>query len=217
MTEPLTINRLVHAAVRRDLDRLSRALDEFRDGDVDRARALALAFGNLRRELTRHHEGEDTYIWPMMAGAGVDPVLLGEMEAEHHAMAEALTESDAAMSTFARTGSAADAAAARAGVVRTREVVDRHLAHEESELEPELHRYMETPEWKAVEKKLSRQPPGVAGQFFAWLTDGMSDEHRAFLRTQVPAPVVTVLAKVFGRRYNRQIAPVWHDAGRLAG
>lgn len=57
----------------------------------------------------------------------------------------------------------------------------------------------------------------MAGQFFAWLTDGMSDEHRAFLRTQVPAPVVTVLAKVFGRRYNRQIAPVWRDAGRLAG
>ncbi len=47
------------------------------------------------------------------------------------------------------------------------------------------------------------------GPFFAWLTDGMSDEHRAFLRTLVPAPVVTVLARVFGRRYGREVAPVW--------
>jgi hypothetical protein len=87
--------------------------------------------------------------------------------------------------------------------------VDRHLLHEESELEPQLHPHTETPEWKAVEKKLSRQPPSVTGPFFAWLTDGMSDDHRAFLRTLIPAPVVTVLAKVFGRRYNRDIAPVW--------
>ncbi len=212
MTEPLTMNRLIHAAVRRDLDRLAAALSTVPDGDVDRARALALAFGNLRRELTHHHESEDTHIWPMLSTAGVDPALLGAMEAEHHAMAEALAETDAAMSTFARTGSAADAAAARASVVRTREVVDRHLVHEETELEPHLHEYEETPEWKAVEKQLRRQPLGVAGPFFAWLTDGMTDEHRAFLRKTVPAPVVTLLAKVFGRRYYREVAPVWRTA-----
>ncbi|TFV81435.1 hemerythrin domain-containing protein [Blastococcus sp. CT_GayMR20] len=209
MTEPMTMNRLIHGAVRRDLDRLSAALGRLPDGDRARAQDLQRAFANLRRELTHHHEGEDTYIWPMLSKVGVDPDLLSTMEAEHHTMAEALAETDTAMATVARTGSAADAAAARASVVRTQEVVNGHLAHEESELEPQLHRYTDTPEWKAVEKKLSRQPPGVAGQFFAWLTDGMSDEHRAFLRKTVPTPVVSLLAKLFGRRYNREIAPVW--------
>ena len=212
MTEPLTMNRLIHAAVRRDLDRLAAALSGFRDGDVARAADLSRAFGNLRNELTHHHEGEDAYIWPMLSKAGVDPELLATMESEHHAMAEALAETDTAMSTFARTGSAADAAAARASVVRTREVVDRHLVHEEKELEPQLHKFTNTPEWKAVEKKLSRQPLGVAGQFFAWLTDGMSSEHRAFLKSLVPTPVVSLLAKLFGRRYNREVAPVWRQA-----
>ena len=167
------------------------------------------AFANLRRELTHHHEGEDTHIWPMLATAGVDPELLEAMEGEHHAMADALAETAAAMDSVARSGSAADAAAARASVVQTQAVVEPHLTHEETELEPHLHRYEHTPEWKAVEKTLSRQPPGVAGPFFAWLTDGMSAENRAYLRTQVPAPVVSVLAKVFGRRYSREIAPVW--------
>ena len=37
---------------------------------------------------------------------------------------------------------------------RTREVVERHLHHEETELEPQLDPHLETPEWKAVEKKL---------------------------------------------------------------
>jgi hemerythrin-like domain-containing protein len=210
MTEPqLTMNRLIHAAVRRDLDRLSGALQSFRDGDTARARDLDRAYVNLRRELTHHHEGEDTHIWPMLAKVGVASNLLHEMESEHHAMAEALSETGAAMTALASSGSGADATAARESVVRTQAVVERHLLHEESELEPQLHPHTETPEWKAVEKKLSRQPPSVAGPFFAWLTDGMSDDHRAFLRTLIPVPVVTVLAKVFGRRYNRDIAPVW--------
>jgi hemerythrin-like domain-containing protein len=209
MTEPLTMNRLIHAAVRRDLNRLSSALRGFAEGDVDRARGLSLAFGNLRRELTHHHESEDTHIWPMLSGVGVDPDLLGAMEAEHHAMAEALADTDAAMTTLARTGSAAEAAAARASVVRTQEVVERHLSHEEKELEPYIRKYEDTREWKADEKKLRRQPPGVAGPFFAWLTDGMTADHQAFLRTLVPMPVVVLLARLFGRRYYREVAPVW--------
>ena len=203
------MNRLIHGAVRRDLDRLSAALDSFPDGDVSRARELDRAFVNLRRELTRHHEGEDTHIWPMLALQGIEPALLHDMESEHHAMAESLSETGAAMTALATSGSGAAAATARASVVRTQAVVERHLAHEESELEPQLQPLLETPEWKAVEKKLRREPPSVAGAFFAWLTDGMSEDHRAYLRSLIPAPVVTVLAKVFGRRYNRDIAPVW--------
>jgi hemerythrin-like domain-containing protein len=209
MTAPLTMNRLIHGAVRRDLDRLDAALAQVTSTDRRRAQELDRAYANLRRELTHHHEGEDAYIWPMLKDAGVDPALLEAMEGEHHTMADALSSTSAAMSAFAATGSPADAETARASVVRTREVVEQHLRHEEDELEPQLHNYVETPEWKAVEKKLSRQPPGIAGRFFAWLTDGMSDEHRAFLKQTVPSPVVTVLAKTFGRSYYKEVAPVW--------
>jgi hemerythrin-like domain-containing protein len=208
---PMTMNQLVHAAVRRDLDRLSSALGQLKDGDRSRAQALERAYTNLRRELTHHHEGEDTHIWPMLATVGVDRDLLDAMESEHHAMADALAETAVAMGAVAGSGSAADAAAARASVVRTQEVVERHFTHEEQELEPRLQPHLESAEWKAVERKLSRQPPGVAGRFFAWLTDGMSDDGRAFLRTTVPAPVVRVLAKTFGRSYYRDVAPVWRS------
>jgi hemerythrin-like domain-containing protein len=204
MTAPnLTMNRVIHAAVRRDLDRLSTALGELRDGDTARAQALDRAYANLRTELTHHHEGEDTYIFPMLGRIGVDKGLLDAMESEHHAMADALADTAGAMETVARTGSTADASAARASVVRTRE---------EDELEPQLMPHVESAEWKAVEKKLRSQPLGVVGRFFAWLTDGMSDENRAFLKKTVPSPVVTVLARIFGRRYYKDVAPTWRES-----
>jgi hypothetical protein len=45
-----------------------------------------------------------------------------------------------------------------------------------------------------------------------WLTDAMTADHRAFLRTLVPMPVVVLLATLFGRRYYREVAPVWRTA-----
>jgi hemerythrin-like domain-containing protein len=209
MTAPMTMNRLIHAAVRRDLERLHTALGMAPDGDRARAADLGRAYANLHLQLTRHHEGEDTHIWPMLAKVGVGQELLGAMQEEHHAMADALAETAAAMKTYAASGSAADAAAARESVARTQEVVERHLAHEEEELEPQLQPHVETPAWKAVEKKLSRQPPTVAGTFFAWLTDGMSEPGRAYLRSTVPTPVVVILSRTFGREYTKEIAPVW--------
>ena len=211
MTAPMTMNRLIHAAVRRDLERLHTALGAAPDGDRTRAAGLARAYANLRLQLTHHHEGEDAHIWPMLAKVGVGQDLLGAMQEEHHAMSDALAETASAMTAYAASGSAADAAAARASVAQTQEVVERHLTHEENELEPQLHPHVETPEWKAVEKKLSRQPPGVAGTFFAWLTDGMSEPGRAFLRSTVPTPVVVVLSRTFGRKYHKEVAPVWRS------
>ena len=62
------------------------------------------------------------------------------MESEHAGDVRARWPRPAtAMSALAaQPGSAADAAAARASVVRTQEVVERHLTHEEEDLEPQL-------------------------------------------------------------------------------
>lgn len=211
MAESMTMNRLIHAAVRRDLARLDAGLGRARDGDRERAGDLQRAFANLHRELTRHHEGEDAHLWPMLAKVGVQPDLLGAMESEHAAMSESLAGTATAMSTYARSGSAADALAARESVARTRTVVGQHLAHEEAELEPHLEPHLETPEWKVVEKKLRSVSATEAGCFFAWLTDGMTDDGRAFLRKTVPTPVVVLLGRTFGRSYRREIAPVWRE------
>ena len=205
----MTMNRVIHGAVRRDLARLTEALDRAPDGDRARARQLQQAYENLHQQLTVHHEGEDEHIFPWLASEGIDAELLAAMESEHEAMSAALADSSTAMAAYGRTGSAADAATARAGLVRTTEVVERHLAHEEHDLEPMIYSRLESPGWKAAEKKLRRQPPKVAGRFFAWVTDGMGDAERSYFRATVPPPVTYGLAHTFGRGYYKDVAPAW--------
>ena len=210
MDGTMTMNRLIHQAVRRDLDRLARSMSSYGGTQPGRAKGLERAYANLQRELTRHHESEDELIWPMLAQLGVDQQLLSTMESEHQDMSDALQETGAAMKAFASSGSATALGPARESLKRTRVVVERHLDHEERELEPLLIPHFESEEWKEVERKLRKEPPKVAGQFFAWLTDGMSDEGRSYLKSTVPRPVVSILGHVFGRRYHKNIAPVWH-------
>jgi hemerythrin-like domain-containing protein len=205
----MTMNRVIHNAVRRDLAGLESALAAFPEGDGQRAVELQRGYGFLRSELTRHHEGEDTWIWPMLAAFQVDPALLAAMESEHRAMAEALATTGLALDALVKRPTAAVAKSARVSAVDTAEVVERHLAHEENDLEPELKPHVDSPEWHAVEKKLRSAPPTVAGRFFAWLQDGMDDDSRAFLRSTVPPPVTWVLSRLFGIGYYRHIAPVW--------
>jgi hemerythrin-like domain-containing protein len=207
----MTMNRVIHAAVRRDLDRLESALAAARDGDVARAAQLQRAYANLHTELTHHHEGEDAHIFPFLAKVGAPAQLLQVMDDEHQAMVDALTATSAAMQAYASSGSAADAETARLSVLSTRAVVDRHLDHEEQELEPLLVPHMKTAEWKSVEKQLRPTSLVVSGRFLAWLQDGMTNENRAYLRSTIPVPVTVLVSRIAGRSYHRDIAPTWQN------
>ncbi len=212
MTGHMTMNRVIHAAVRRDLDRLASALGAARDGDRARARQLHAAFVNLHDQLKHHHEGEDTHVFPFLARVEGATELVEVMETKHEAMADALADARTAVDTYAMTASAADAQAARAAVVSANGVVERHLDHEENELEPLMLPHLETPEWKAVEKRL--RPPSLtqSGRFMAWVQDGMAERERTYLRSTIPVPVTFLLSRLAGRSYHRDVAPAWQAA-----
>ena len=91
MGEPMTMNRVIHAAVRRD-GWLEGALDRAEDGDSARASQLDRAYANLHRELQHHHESEDRIIYPYVATIAPAEELLKVMDEEHRVMAEALAE-----------------------------------------------------------------------------------------------------------------------------
>ena len=212
MTGPMTMNRVIHAAVRRDLDRLATALATARDGDRTRARQLNAAYANLHDQLKHHHQGEDTHVFPFLAKVEGASELVEVMETEHEAMADALAGARNAVDAYAATASSADALAARDAVVAANAVVERHLDHEENELEPLMLPHMETPEWKAVEKQ--RRPTSItqSGQFMAWVQDGMAERERRYLRSTIPVPVTFLLSRLAGRAYHRDVAPAWQFA-----
>jgi len=209
----MSMNKVIHCAVRRDLDRFRRALDDYVDGDRARAEALHRAWVNFDAQLTEHHEGEHEIAWPALMAIGVAGPTIDAFDAEHETMAAELAATREAMETLRRTTTRADADVAAAAMERLRTTTVTHLDHEEQVTEPAFAQHENDPVLKEMGKKFSRRSgPPKAGIFFAWVEDGATPEERTALRASVPGPVLAIIGGVFGRRYRKEIAPVW--AGR---
>ena len=203
------MNKIIHAAVRRDLARFGDALARFPDGDATRAGQLQTAWKFFYGELDYHHHGEHEIAWPALESVGVPRATLDRMDAEHQRLAEALGTTDTAFAALARTPTAASAQDAAAAIANLRAVVDEHLAHEETELEPVYQANRKGAEMKEMGRKFAKRKPTEAGNFFAWLLNGATPEEKAALRVDVPPPVIAILPRLFGRRYRRTVAPIW--------
>jgi hypothetical protein len=210
----MSMNKVIHCAVRRDLRRFRTALEGFpAAGSAERAQGLHRAWRNFETQLTHHHEGEHEIAWPALLAVGVDQADITKFDEEHEVMATALREAGAAMAALAASGSRADADAAGSAVAHLEQVTVTHLDHEEAMSEPLFAEKHDDPAIKEMGKKFSKQSPGVAGTFFAWVQDGAGPEEMAAFRAEVPGPVVAIVGGLFGRRYRREVAPVWASSG----
>jgi hypothetical protein len=205
----MSMNKAIHAAFRRDLERFVGALGSFRPGERARASQLSTAWANFDDQLTYHHEGEHEIAWPALESVGVSAEVLATMDAEHETMAAALAEARTAISALARTASQEECTAALAAMRRLQQVTVHHLEHEERELEDIYLTKRDTPQIKAMGRAFGKVSPSRGGRFFAWLLDGASPDVRAAVRREVPGPVVTIVGGIFGRGYRRDVAPVW--------
>jgi hemerythrin-like domain-containing protein len=177
------MNKVIHGAVRRDLERFRKALEGFTDGDQNRAVELSRAWANFDAQLTEHHEGEHEIAWPAMKAVGVSGPTIDSFDAEHEAMAADLASTRTAMATLSRTATRADADVAAAAMEKLQTTTVTHLDHEEAETESALIQHHGDAAVKEMGKKFSRRV-GVsqAGTFFAWVQDGASPQDLAALR-----------------------------------
>lgn len=205
----MTMNKAIHCAVRRDLQRFLDASAQFTDGDTRRAAALGTAWDNFDSQLTHHHEGEHEIAWPAFLAIGIEQTRLDTFDAEHEAMAEALEAARTAMSRLRTTAAGSDAAAFAATVTELQRVTEVHLAHEEALSEPMMLEHADHPAIKEMGKKFGKVPLGQGGTFFAWVLDGADPEARAAIEDYVPKPVLVIIGGIFGRGYRRTVAPVW--------
>jgi hypothetical protein len=203
----MSMNRVIHGAFRRDLDRFVTALDAFPDGDATRAAGLGRAWANFDQQLTHHHEGEHEVAWPHLERAGVSRQLLDQMDAEHEVMAGALEIAREEMNALVRDPSRHRAEAATEAMQGLRAATLTHLDHEERELEAFYVAHADHAEMKAMVGEFRKQSPAVGGRFFAWILDGITPDARAAIA--VPGPVLGLLTGLFGRSYRREVAPVW--------
>jgi hypothetical protein len=206
----LSMNKVIHAAVRRDLGRFEDALASLGPSDATRAGELARAWENFRFQLDHHHHAEHEVVWPALTSYGVDPALLAEMDAEHGRMAAALTEADGAVRGLVADAGSAARNRALAAVQHLRAVTEPHLEHEERELEPViLGDFAHSPEAKEMDKRLRAGGLPRAGVMMSWLADGAGPAETAALHRLLPGPVRLLLIGVLGHGYRRDVASVW--------
>ncbi|HSS68767.1 MAG TPA: hemerythrin domain-containing protein [Nocardioidaceae bacterium] len=211
MTEHLTMNTVIHAAVRRDLDRFTQALQSFPAGSAERARQLLGAWRNFHKQLDDHHHDEETIFWPALREVGADDSLVGDLGGEHEKMMTELASTDVAMDALVGDPSAEQAQRTLRAFGQLRAAVESHFEHEERDLEPFAASKMGTePMQRALKQVRKAHPAGEQGVFMAWLQDGADDSDRAALAKTIPAPVLFVFARVVGRSYTRDIASVWN-------
>lgn len=205
----MSMNKVIHGAFRRDLDRFVTALGTFPAGDRKRADELHTAWENFDDQLTHHHEGEHDTAWPALQKVGVSPELLAAMDAEHDTMAQALAATRTAMTDLVRVPDRERADSARAAVEQLRSVTVAHLDHEESELEQVYLDYEDHPAIVEMGKTFAKVSPARGGRFFAWILDGASPAEQAAVSETVPRPVLAIVTGIFGRGYRKNVAPVW--------
>jgi hemerythrin-like domain-containing protein len=208
----MSMNEVIHCAIRRDLERFRRALDAFSDGDRERAAALDRAWTNFDAQLTEHHEGEHEIAWPALKAIGVAEPTIASFDAEHEKMAADLAATREAMATLRRTAARTDADVAAAALAQLQTTTVTHLDHEEQETEAALAQHDGDPAVKEMGKKFSKRAGlPTAGIFFAWVQDGATPEEQSALKDSVPGPVLAIIGGIFGRRYRRDVAPVWSE------
>ena len=205
----MSMNKVIHGAIRRDLERFEGALTTFRPGDGERARQLGAAWENFDKQLTDHHEGEHEIAWPALEQVGVTRETLDQMDAEHATMAEALGNARSAMAALVSSPGPGESEAALAAIRRLKDVTVTHLDHEEEQIEPIYLDQHDSPAIKDMGKKFAKAGPSKAGPFMAWVTDGGTPDMKQGLKENVPGPVVAVMAGLFGRSYRKNVAPVW--------
>ena len=204
----ISMNKAIHFAVRRDLDRFIDALARFPDGDSRRADQLGTAWENFDFQLTNHHEGEHEIAWPALEKIGVTRDVLATMDAEHDVMAARLCggargDGDAAVGADGgqRAGGARRHVELQAATVQ-------HLDHEEAEIEPVYLAKRDDPVIKQMGRQFGKVSPKQGGVFFAWVTDGASAEAMQGIRGNVPGPVLAD-----HRRHLRPVLPPRRRAG----
>ena len=125
----------VHRTLRRDALRFEAALE----GRITRrkARQLVRWYSRYERFMTEHHAREDEQLFPVLSTADPDCLdLVAEMADEHAQLEEAFAQVGRALDALRRRNRAHDQRLALASAQKFRDVLERHLDHEEFEVLP---------------------------------------------------------------------------------
>ncbi|MGW5465504.1 hemerythrin domain-containing protein [Streptomyces sp. NPDC003996] len=158
-------------------------------------RALAQLRDFLVVNLRHHHETEDHDLWPQILSAAPDAAQgLDALTDEHHELDEALDRLAAVAVTDGPGSDEVIRSELHAAADAVRDVVHRHLDHEEPILFPALRAHISPAAWTDFAQRVIATTPPVAGHLMIGFLDevGTSAEVQLVLKG-LPEPVHPLL------------------------
>jgi iron-sulfur cluster repair protein YtfE (RIC family) len=204
---------VMHHAFRRDLARFATAVGATPVEDRATWKALAARWGRFFEILHHHHTVEDDLIWPfLMERADADErATLTAMEDEHSEIDPLLTsvaESFAALAGDRTPAGAEDLRAAlKVRMAATRDMLGRHLEHEETGAIPILQRHTSAADWKAIEEEIDKRKATVPlGFIVGWCAEDVpaAQLDAVFAKVGLPFRILWLLTRGGFRRGERK-------------
>ncbi len=203
------MNRVFHAALRRDLERAISSLTAATHPTPAQRTALAEHVDLVLDLLHHHHTGEDTGLWPLVRQRAPDLApQLDLMEAEHASVASAIALTHTAARQYAATSDPSAARRLRNALVELSGVLLPHLDHEETEVMPRVMRALTGRDWSALSRRELRNWSSfaLAGTGLVWMSDEMTQTERDVFNRQVSAVFRWLIDKRYGAAYRRRTA-----------
>jgi hypothetical protein len=201
---------LMHHAFRRDLRAFQAAVAATPATDRRTWRALSARWQGFARVLHHHHSGEDRVLWPLLlervdaCGDAEGRALLTAMEAEHDDIDPLLR---ACAEGFAQLADATCASSREALVVRvaaTRELIEQHLAHEESGAMALLQAHLTQDEWHALDREFAKDYKPAAVLFaLPWVLHALPPAMRPAVHAFIGRPALTLWRAALRARFER--------------
>ncbi len=204
ISDDMIMMYVIHDALRRDLEHLTRAVESRDLIDPQRRQPASAGWDLFKYQLHHHHTGEDIALWPRvrprLAGRPDDLALLDEMETEHVRIGPLITDIDAAV---ADPESGADRLPEATAAFR-KELVD-HLDHEERDAVPVVESVMTRQDWKEF-SRTQQKSVGLKGvaEFFPYILSGADPERGAQALAQFPPPLRLLIRRVWHPRYAKR-------------
>jgi iron-sulfur cluster repair protein YtfE (RIC family) len=195
-----SMNTNMHSAFKREILRLREGLLKADLSDARAAGGLARRYTFFSATLHRHHEAEDTFLWPNIRPKA-DPqeiLVLDAMEAEHESLASVLAAVDEDVKALSAQS---DKGQISARLDELRTVLSIHTQHEEQEGIPIVQKYLEEDDFKAF-VTFSREGED-ASLVLPWVSDGATPAEVASTWGMIPGPVRLFVKPMLTRKYTR--------------
>lgn len=210
-----TMMRIVHDALRRDLERARIVLEAEAPPDDRQRAAIARHLRWMTAFLHAHHRSEDEGLYPVVRQRAPEAAtLLDDMTADHEAVAAAVARLDGAADAY---GSGGDPARLVAALDDLTAILLPHLRREEDEAMPVVSAVVTNAEWSDIEQRhnLDGKSPAQLGREGHWLIDEADPADRARVLGLVPPLPRVLLRYGFGPAYRRYQRAWWCPRRRI--